>query len=137
MPAYGSAYLSARAIIQNGRDIPGNPHSVLFDAVILSSLEDYPRVLCSLRYITPYTARFIHGGTYDIFAKVRNIPQETRECPDAFSLLGRSLPLGCTSPPGQRPSRALYFHGRYLTSAFLCISLCLSQHVLAVAPTPD
>lgn len=70
MPAFGSAYLSARAILQNGRDIPGNPRSVVFDAIVPSSDETTSHITCSLRYVTPYAARFIHGGTYDIFAKV-------------------------------------------------------------------
>lgn len=70
MPGSGSAYLSARAILQNARDMPGIPHSVVFDTFVLSSLENFPRIPCTLRYVTPDAARFAHGGTYDIFAKV-------------------------------------------------------------------
>lgn len=70
MPDFGSAYLSARAILQHARDMPGTPHSVVFDAFVISSLEDNPRIVCSLRYVTPDPARFAGEGTYDIFAKV-------------------------------------------------------------------
>ena len=140
MPGYSSAYLSAHAILQNGCDILGRPHSILFNAIILSSLEDYPRVLCSLHYITPYAAWFIHGGTYDIFAKVRIIPPGMR-CNVLMPFLFEVVPF-CASvhlPPDNGPYEEFTFMGDILQVRFFifpCVILNMSSQLLPLPFNP-
>ncbi|KAH9015615.1 hypothetical protein EDB84DRAFT_1443383 [Lactarius hengduanensis] len=69
-PREGTAYVNARAILENPRIIPGPQDSFIFDVIICCSLPiTGTQVVCSLCYLTRQDNEYIDVGLYDIYAK--------------------------------------------------------------------
>ncbi|KAH9021203.1 hypothetical protein EDB85DRAFT_2189836 [Lactarius pseudohatsudake] len=69
-PREGTAYVNARAILENPRIIPGPQDSFIFDIIICCSLPiTGTQVVCSLCYLTRQDNEYIDVGLYDIYAK--------------------------------------------------------------------
>ncbi len=70
----GTAYLSAHAILEHPRVLPGRQVFIIFDAIIYCS---YPRIgthiCCSLCYTLPDATEPVHSGVYHVHATVNNI----------------------------------------------------------------
>ena len=67
-PRSGSAYLFARALLENPRVSEHSARSVIFDATIRSATDT--NVLCSLRCLMTDPDKDVRAGVYDIYAKV-------------------------------------------------------------------
>ncbi|KAH9034908.1 hypothetical protein EDB85DRAFT_1889628 [Lactarius pseudohatsudake] len=119
----GTAYLNARALLENPRDRRhGDESFVTLDAIILCA---YPirgiQLLCSLSYKKKIESERVRVGIYDIYAKVVTFKPKTHDSSPAhrdteFNLMGDILHLFRVS--GGRP---------HATVMYLCGKVCGTQ----------
>ncbi|KAH9015516.1 hypothetical protein EDB85DRAFT_2025059 [Lactarius pseudohatsudake] len=77
-PREGTAYVNARAILENPRIIPGRRDSFVFDVVLCCSLPMMgTQVVCSLCYLTREDNEYVDVGIYDIYAKIVSFRPDT------------------------------------------------------------